>query len=83
MGLLLFAPISKIQFWYGYFFSMLCVATAVNNDTLMLRIYSGLSFLQQQTLVKTYLWCLQELQQHQGFGHTNQKQIEFLRQAGI
>lgn len=28
----------------------------------MLRIYSGLSFLQWQTLVKTYLRCLQELQ---------------------
>lgn len=32
---------------------------------------------------KTYLWCLQELQQHQGFGHTNQRRIEFLRPAGI
>lgn len=80
---LLFALISKIQFYHSYFFNMFCVATAVNNDTLMLRIYSGLSFLQLQTLVKTYLWCLQELQQNQGFGHINQRQIEFLRPAGI
>jgi len=70
METLLFALISKIQFYHNYFFSMLCVA-AVNNDTLLLRIYSALSFLQQQTSVKSYLWCLQELQQHQGFGHTN------------
>lgn len=28
----------------------------------MLSIYNGLSFLQWQTLVKTYLSCLQELQ---------------------